>query len=219
MYICYTFGLWDFEKLLGLIIQKQYDTELATMPRKGTSLACRLQDESACPKKYPCAVAPVTCTTSNINSDFWGGKWPHSCRHCSTYSCQVWWKLVKQKWPKQCKVYLTGKKVSILHLFWGPWSWSDSAKNFAGSLFPSVCHVLSKSNQCLKRYMQKCRLESSEYRCEAYRLHAVNDGSKQLQSTGYSALHSPPRVMRHAVAAQRTHTQTDAERHNTFSAR
>jgi len=40
-----------------------------------------------------------------------------------------------------------------------------------------------------------------------------------LLSIGYSALPSPPRLMRRAVAARRTHRHTDAERHNTLSAR
>ena len=40
------------------------------------------------------------------------------------------------------------------------------------------------------------------------------------ESTGYSVLPSPPKLMRRAVAAQRTHrnTNTDAKRHSTFSA-
>ena len=45
---------------------------------------------------------------------------------------------------------------------------------------------------------------------------SISGENFELESTGYSALPSPPTLMRRAVAAGRTHRHTDAERRNTF---
>ena len=103
--------------------------------------------------------------------------WSNSCGHQFTYFCQVLWKSVKHKWPERYVMFLTEKNYLPLP----PGPESDFAKNFTGSPFPhssSLCQVSSKSIQFPGRYKRKCRVESSQYHCEGYRLLANNNSNK-----------------------------------------
>jgi len=65
-------------------------------------------------------------------------QWNDSCGQWFTYSCQVLWKSVKQKWPNWCVVLMMKKQITEKLVFgpflWRPWS--DLNLKFYRIIFP-----------------------------------------------------------------------------------
>jgi len=90
-----------------------------------------------------------------------GGEWSLNIKiskcHCKTIehllnlrSCQVSWKLVMRKWPKQ---WICHRKTLVFcSLLWAPLAKKILRVCLSPSL--SLCQVLSKSVQYLKRYTE-----------------------------------------------------------------